>query len=159
MDGKQDTQQDTPCTHNQRRAQTFSGLLQTNGMRASGSVAIAHSSITIWRALTALIRPGEEEAVQVQIMTSCRLNSCSRAFLRRSSYLKGNAIHKVTLQYNPQVINRTVESYLLIHFGIGQFLCTFYSLVELFNFSWKGVVVLSHEVVQGDAPVGQTTLD
>ena len=74
---------------NEGKAQTFSGLLLTNGMRLCGSVAIAHSSMRIWRALTVLVKPGEEDAVHVQSMMSCRFNSNSRAFLRRALYLKG----------------------------------------------------------------------
>ncbi len=44
---------------------TFSGLKLTNGTSVWGSVAMAHSSMRICRALSVLVRFGEAAAVQV----------------------------------------------------------------------------------------------
>lgn len=74
---------------------TFSGLLQTNGIRAWGSVAIPHSSMRIWRALTVLVKLGVEDCVHVHSMMSCCSSSYVRASLRSFLYLGGKTIHIV----------------------------------------------------------------
>ncbi len=49
---------------------TFSGLKLTNGTSVWGSVAMAHSSMRICRALSVLVRFGEAAAVQVHRIIS-----------------------------------------------------------------------------------------
>lgn len=55
---------------------TCSGLCETKGMKASGSVAMAHSSIRICRKSIVSIRIGFRAVEQVHKITSCFMSSC-----------------------------------------------------------------------------------
>uniref|UniRef100_A0A0E9XUI9 Uncharacterized protein n=1 Tax=Anguilla anguilla TaxID=7936 RepID=A0A0E9XUI9_ANGAN len=58
------------------------GLWLTSGMKASGSVAMAHSSMIICCKFSILVIFGFEAAVQVHRMTSCFTSSSCRARFR-----------------------------------------------------------------------------
>lgn len=91
---------------------TFSGLKLTNGTSVWGSVAMAHSSMRICRALSVLVRLGEAAAVQVHRIISCFSSSYKRAEFSSFLYLRKHNLvscrHAFT--YNHTLIDTLLDA-------------------------------------------------